>query len=209
MKRSIERLSGSSKYRNSSASGLVMVGSYAPVHNGHFDAMRSAERRLLTTGDDIAGNIFAPNSDSYVLKKLDDEDGVWNFDRRISEFVSRSSGTESVSYVDDITGSKPPEKSISESVIDTVSDRLGIRACSLVLVVGMDQIRSMEPHLDSNRAICVLRPGYESQLQEVAQDDWFVDAIDIKRLLLTSRENTVIDISSTVIRKKLEGTIND
>jgi nicotinic acid mononucleotide adenylyltransferase len=186
-----------------------MVGSYAPVHSGHFDTMRSAERRLLTTGDDIAGNVFAPNSDSYVLKKLDDEDGVWNFDRRISEFVSRSSGTEGVSYVDNITGSKPPEKSISESVIDTVSSRLGIRACSLVLVVGMDQIRSMEPHLDSNRAICVLRPGYESQLQEVAQDDWFVDAIDTKRLLLTSRENTEIDISSTIIRKKLEGAIND
>ncbi len=142
-----------------------MVGSYAPVHNGYFDAMRSAERCLLTTGYDIAGNIFAPNSDSYVLKKIDDEDGVWNYDRRISEFVSRSSGTESVSYVDDVTGSKPPEKSISESVIDTVSSRLGIKACSLVLVVGMDQIRSMEPHLDSNRAICVLRPGYESQLQ--------------------------------------------
>lgn len=67
----------------------------------------------------------------------------------------------------------------------------------------------MEPHLDSNRAICVLRPGYESQLQEVAQDDWFVDAIDTKRLLLTSRENTEIDISSTIIRKKLEGAIND
>lgn len=209
MGRLIERLSDSNKYPNPNASGLIMVGSYAPVHNGHFDAMRSAERRLLTTGDDIAGNILAPNSDSYVLKKLNDEDGVWNFDRRISEFISRSSGTESVSYVDDITGSKPPEKSISESVIDTVSSRLGIKACRLVLVVGMDQIRSMEPHLDSNRAICVLRPGYESQLQEVAQDDWFVDAIDTKRLLLISRENTEMDISSTVIRKKLEGAIND
>lgn len=209
MEYQIERLSESSRYHSPSASGLIMVGSYAPVHDGHFDAMRSAERRLLTTGDDIAGSVFAPNSDSYVLKKLDDEDGVWNFDRRISEFVSRSSGTESVSYVDDITGSKPPEKSISESVIDTVSSRLGIKTCSLVLVVGMDQIRSMEPHLDSNRAICVLRPGYESQLQEVAQDEWFVDAIDTKRLLLTSRENTEIDISSTVIRKKLESAIND
>ncbi len=171
--------------------------------------MRSAERRLLKTGDDIAGNVFAPNSDSYVLKKLDDKDGTWSFDRRISEFISRNSATESLSYVDDITGSTPPEKSISESVINNVSDRLGISACSLVLVVGMDQVRSMEPHLDTNRAICVLRPGYESKLQEVAQDDWFIDAVDAKRLLLTSRQNTDIDINSTVIRKKLEGAIND
>lgn len=94
-----------------------MVGSYAPVHNGYFDAMRSAERCLLTTGYDIAGNIFAPNSDSYVLKKIDDEDGVWNFDRRISEFVSRSSGTESVSYVDDVTGSKPRRNQLASPLL--------------------------------------------------------------------------------------------
>lgn len=210
MKRSIERLSSSSKYRNSDASGLIIVGSYAPVHRGHFDAMRSAERHLLATGDDVAGNVFAPNSDSYVLnKKLGDEDSVWSFDRRVSEFLSRDSGTESLSYVDDITGATPPEKSISESVIDTVSDKLGIKACSLVLVVGMDQIRSMEAHLDTNRAICVLRPGYESKLQDVAQDDWFLDAINDERLLLTSRENTEIDVSSTVIRRKLESAASD
>jgi len=186
-----------------------MVGSYAPVHDGHFDAMRSAERRLLHAGDDVAGNVFAPNSDSYVLKKLDDENGVWDFKRRISEFTLRSSGTQKLSYVDDITGATPPEKSISECVIDTVSDRLGIKACGLVLVVGMDQVRSMEPHLDTNRAICVLRPGYEPKLHEVAQDNWFIDAINAKRLLLTSRENMEIDISSTIIRKELEGVVND
>lgn len=209
MRGPIERLSASSKYHNSNASGLIMVGSYAPVHNGHFDAMRSAERCLLATGGDVGGNVFAPNSDSYVLKKLDDEDGIWNFNRRVSEFLSRNSGTESSSYVDDITGVIPPEKSISESVIDTVSDKLGIKACSLVLVVGTDQIRSMESHLDTNKAICVLRPGYELKLREVAKDDWFLDAISTERLLLTSRENAKVDISSTLIRRGLEGVAND
>ncbi len=209
MRRPIERLSIASEYHNCHASGLILVGSYAPVHDGHFDAMRSAERHLLATGSDVAGSVFVPNSDSYVLKKLGNKDSTWSFDRRVSEFLSRDSGTKSLSYVDDITGVIPPEKSINESVMDTVSDKLGIKACSLVLVTGMDQIRSMEPHLYTNRAICVLRPGYKSKLQEVAQDDWFLDAINDERLMLTTRENIEADISSTLIRKELEGVAND
>ncbi len=204
MKQPIERLSSASTYRNPRASGLVMVGSYAPVHEGHFDAMRSAEKRLLLQNDDIAGNVFAPNSDSYVLKKLHDTQGVWNFRRRVDEFTARKSGTSSRSYVDDITGLVPPELSISEEVIETVSHRLGIKACNLLLVVGTDQISSMRPHLEYNRAICVLRPRSEDVLQEVIAEDWFKEATGESRLLLTSRENVKVDISSTEIRKQLE-----
>jgi nicotinic acid mononucleotide adenylyltransferase len=204
MNHPIERLSNASTYRNTHASGLVMVGSYAPVHEGHFDAMRSAERRLLIEDDDIAGNVFAPNSDSYVLKKLHDTHGIWNFGRRVNEFTARGSGTSSRSYVDDITGLIPPELSISEEVIETVSHRLGIKACNLVLVVGTDQISSMQSHLDYNRAICVLRPGSEGILQNVITKDWFNEATSENRLLLTSRENIKVDISSTEIRNQLE-----
>lgn len=204
MNQRIEKLSTASNYRNSDASGLIMVGSYAPVHEGHFDAMRSAERRLIVQDGDIAGNVFAPNSDSYVLKKLNDTKGVWNFSRRVNEFTSRESGTLSRSYVDNITGLTPPELSISEEVIDTVSHTLGIKACNLVLVVGTDQVASMQSHLEYNRAICVMRPGSESVLQSVVTEDWFREATSSDRLLLTSRENVKVDISSTQIRKQLE-----
>lgn len=206
MNQKIERLSTASKYQDSNASGLIIVGSYAPVHEGHFDAMRSAEKRLMIQDHDIAGNIFAPNSDSYVLKKLRDTQGAWNFNRRVEEFVTRESGTSSKSYVDDITGTAPPELSISEEVIDTVSDKLGIRACNLVLVVGTDQINSMQSHLERNRAVCVLRPGSEAVIRDVINEDWFKEATSENRLLLTSRENIRVDISSTQIRKQLEAS---
>lgn len=117
---------------------------------------------------------------------------------------TRESGTLSRSYVDDVTGLTPPEVSISEEVIDTVSHRLGIKACSLVLVVGTDQIASMQSHLEYNRAICVLRPGSEAVLQNVVDEDWFKEATSEDRLLLASRENIKVDISSTQIRKQLE-----
>lgn len=203
MNRSIEKISRAEKYHDPNASGLVMVGSYAPVHDGHFDAMRSAEKRLMAMND-VAGCVFAPNSDSYVLKKLQDDQGVWNFNRRVDEFVTRESGTVSTSYVDNITGLTPPERSISEEVIDTVSYRLGVRACNLVLVVGTDQVASTRPHLEYNRAICVLRPGSEEILGDVIDEDWFKEATRDSGLLLTSRENVEIDISSTQIRKQLE-----
>lgn len=206
MSRRVERLSGASVYSNPDASGLVMVGSYAPVHEGHFDAMRSAERRLRAGGDDVSGAVFAPNSDSYVLDKIQDKDGVWNFERRVREFLERDRSTLSTSYVDDMTGSKPPEKTISEEVVATVSGRLGIKACNLVLVVGADQVGSMQPHLEENRAICVIRPGYEGVLRDMMSQDWFADATRCERLMLTSRKNIELDISSTTIRRQIEAS---
>ena len=202
MTQKIERLSNANQHHNFNASGIILVGSYAPVHEGHLDAMRSAERELLAQGESIAGNIFAPNSDSYVLKKLHDDQGVWSFSRRIGEFLGKESGTISRSYVDDITGIAPPEKSISDEVIDNVSQKLGIRACNLILVVGTDQINSIQPHLVHNRAICVLRPGSERVLQDVQIEDWYKEAICKNNLLITSRENTEVGISSTQIRSQ-------
>lgn len=181
-----------------------MVGSFAPVHEGHLDAMRSAERRLISSGDDIAGNIFAPNSDSYVLEKLSGSRETWDFGRRVGEFAAKDCGTISRAYVDDISGLTPPEQSISEKAIDTASNKLGIEACRLILVVGTDQIRSMQTHIATNRAVCVLRPGYEDSLGDVMTEGWFQDAVHQNQLLLTSRENMYFDISSTQIRKKLE-----
>lgn len=202
----IQRLSTSQPYNNSEASALLMVGSFAPVHNGHLDAMESAERTLIANGEDIAGNIFVPNSDSYVLQKLNDTKGRWNFDRRVSEFLKKEATTNLSLYVDDITGSAPPELSISEEAIKTSSELLGIQATSLVLVVGTDQMESMRPHIETNRAVCVIRPGYDEHLSKMLEKKWFKQAAENGRFILTNRQNILDDISSTAIRRVLEST---
>jgi nicotinic acid mononucleotide adenylyltransferase len=183
-----------------------MVGTFAPVHEGHFDAMRSAERALAARGEDASAVIFAPNSDSYVSVKLEDTDGTWNITNRIAEFLSRDAGTCSQAYVDDISGLKPPERSISKTVTDNVHKQLGITAFNSILVVGSDQIASVRPHLDNNRAICILRPGYADLVNKHFEEDWFLESVKSGRYILAERENSEVDVNSTCIRALLKRT---
>lgn len=200
---SILRLSTTEKLEPGQGTALIMVGSFAPVHEGHFDAMMSAERTMIAKGEDISTLVFAPNSDSYVSTKLNDTDGSWNFQRRISEFMKFDFQFRASAYVDDMTGMTPPEKSISEEVIDTVERQLGIQASKAVLVVGSDQVASMRPHLETNRAICVIRPGHINKVLYHSNEDWFKEAVNQGRYILTERQNRVKDINSTEIRANL------
>lgn len=201
----IQRLS-SAKNTPTESNGLIVVGSFAPVHEGHFDAIRSAERALAIRDESVSANVFVPNSDSYVLGKVNDDKRVWDFPTRVSKFLNKDSGTIAPSYVDDLSGIRPPKESISEAAIETASKALGIQACNFILVVGTDQLASMEPHLETNKAICVLRPGYEETLKQYINEEWFTDAVDSGRYILTERENIEKDIASRTIRQELSLT---
>lgn len=198
----IKKLSSAQEASNSNSSALIMVGSFAPLHPGHIDAMESAERVILRLDGSLAGLVYAPNSDSYVSLKLNDKVGEWNFERRVSEFTDKESGLLTPSYVDDVTGISPPERTISEEVISTVSRQLGIRACNAILIVGSDQIHSMKAHIDENRAVCVVRPGYLSAIDEHKSQKWFRKAIKSDRLIITEHRDMVSQLSSTSIREK-------
>lgn len=199
----IERLSINRTPINPSGNLLMMVGSYAPVHAGHIDAMESAARALTESDERVSATIFTPNSDSYVVSvKLQDTEGKWNFERRVSEFQLQDMDLSIPAFVDDITGSKPPERSISEEAIDTAVHHLGTIASKVILVVGSDQINSMKPHLATNRAICVLRPGSQHLVDESMREQWFRDAVHDGRYILTNRKITERDISSTEVRRR-------
>lgn len=196
----IERLSYSDGLKETGGSTLVMVGSFAPVHYGHLDVMKSAERAVSDRIGPVNAAVFAPNSDSYVSIKLSDTLGEWSFDRRITEFDAIRSNLDTPVFVDDLTGLTPPERSISDEVIQTVSQRLGLLACQAILVVGSDQIASMRPHLENNRAVCVVRPNYEGYVQEAMQEDWLREAVSEGRYIITTQEDPDLVISSTAIR---------
>lgn len=198
------RLSEAEKVSSETGSALLMVGSFAPVHAGHFDAMYAAEQALTGEGEGVVSSVFAPNSDSYVSFKVNDTCGRYSFERRVAEFLKMRSPLDSPTYVDDITGQSPPERSISEEVIDTVSRTLGIQACKAVLVVGSDQVSSMRSHIENNRVVCVLRPGSLEEVDIQRKERWFRRAIDDGRCILTVRKNMATDICSTDIREQSE-----
>ncbi len=51
---------------------LVMVGSYAPAHEGHVAAMTAALAAIESSGEKVACLMYVPNGDSYVSFKLHD-----------------------------------------------------------------------------------------------------------------------------------------
>lgn len=52
---------------------VVMVGSFAPIHEGHFDALHSASDAVIAGGKNVDALILTPNSGEYLRGKLGEE----------------------------------------------------------------------------------------------------------------------------------------
>ena len=187
----------------SDANAVVMVGSFAPIHRGHFDAVRAAVVALQGRGRTVASVVMTPNSKQYLRNKLKDNDGGWTYKRRIQEILRQEPILEIPTFVDDISGRLAKAEQINNYVPETVRQQLGFNACQQYLVVGSDQLPSMESHLDNtdNRAVCVLRPGNLERLQEDLSLPWVNEAIESGRFIVTERDDMITDISSTMIRQ--------
>lgn len=204
------RLSTNVEKLNPMDNVLAMVGSFAPVHYGHIDVMESAVRAMEVSEEAVAASVFAPNSDSYVLSvKLKGKDPRWDFSHRIEQFMGVHIDVTTPVFVDDLSGAVPPERTITESVVHTLSKVLGTVANRVVLVVGSDQIRSMEPHLETNRAVCVIRPGSEQIVVDLLEEKWFRDAVHDRRYVLATRKFLKQNITSTDIRRQMPVTLSE
>lgn len=201
----IRRISSLETMPSYAGNALVVVGSFAPVHDGHFDAVRAAGKALEERGSAVHSVVMAPNSDEYLYRKLQHEAGDWSFERRVQKILARETPFgDTPTYVDDISGAYVGLNEINQEVPVTLRRVMGLTADRLFFVTGSDQIRSMEAHLahSANRAICVMRPdgGLSTASQELSQE-WAVQAIEEGRYIITDRENMETDISSTAVRR--------
>lgn len=182
---------------------LLMVGSFAPPHRGHVAGMAAARRALEADGEAVAGVAYTANSDSYVSTKVDNSTGLWDFDKRVGRFFGLLPSLDIPTFVDDISGSKPPTLTITETAVGNLAARLQIEPARMVVVVGSDQAASMEPHLADNRAVCVIRPGSITPILDLFKARWFQEAVSSGRYVLTDREDPFENVSSTQIRRAL------
>lgn len=149
---------------------LLMVGSYAPVHEGHVAAMTAAVAAVEASGQQVASVVYVPNGDSYVSFKIRDSHGMWNFNRRIEVLMRLVPRLAIPTFVDDISGSIPiVNKSITRTAITSAAEQLGVSPSRFVIVVGSDQAASVEPYLATNQAVCVVRPGAVAPLAQLAE----------------------------------------
>ncbi len=203
--RNIRKLSTIESTPPHAGSAVVMVGSFAPIHLGHFDAIRAAGNAIQERGIQVDNVVLSPNSDEYLERKLKGEKHDWTYDRRVSRIASGELPIEGITtYVDDVSGRIVGLNEINRQVPYTLHHLLGLAAEQLYFVTGSDQIRSMEAYLSdpARRAICVLRPdgGLNAAHRELGLP-WARQAIDEGRYIVTEREDMENDISSSAIRR--------
>ena len=174
---------------------LFMLGSYAPFHEGHDDAITSAERAFLDAGYKIAGIVIVPHSDLYVGNKIHETE--WNIDRRIDSILDSKISCKSPLYLDDISHRHPALKKVNQIVLGTMK-RTGIDPSRIVIVVGADNLKSMAPYISSHKVICLRRPGYETSLSILKANESF--SRNLPNLIIANRQRASDDISSSLIR---------
>lgn len=112
---------------------VVMVGSFAPIHGGHLDAVRSASTALLQRNIPVEALVLTPNSTEYVQRKLGNEQGQWTYERRIEKILEQEPHTEITTYVDDISGLTARHEQINDHVPITLRQHLGLRLINCIL----------------------------------------------------------------------------
>lgn len=183
---------------------LLLIGSFAPFHQGHISTMEAAATKLQQEGYEIAAKIFTPNGDTYVVnEKLKDKE--WNYNKRIG-IICKTLVEERVerSYVDDLSGIGSLKGSITQRAVATVSTVFNISPKQIFVVVGSDQVDSLENILRNSRCICVLRQGSIMNVISQFSHGWFYQAYKSDKCFVTEKQNPLEDISSTEIRLQLK-----
>jgi nicotinic acid mononucleotide adenylyltransferase len=202
----INPLSDTYRQEERQGNAVIMIGSFAPIHKGHFDAVHAASAALTDRGASVESLILTPNSAEYVQRKLPEYHEEWTYERRVQEILDQAPHPHIPTYVDDVSGRIKHEQIILNSRVPlTVRRHLGFKAQQLYLVVGSDQLLSLESHLsvETNRAICVLRPNNLDEMQERLELPWVAAAVESERFIITEREDMENDVSSTAIRRSV------
>lgn len=179
---------------------VVMIGSYAPVYRGHFDAIGAAATALTAIDRPVGALVFVPNSEDYVRGKLG-PNTQWTFGRRVKEILTSDPHPTIPTYVDDVLGSRY-SGILNNRVGSSVEEHLGLAASQTLLVVGSDQLPSLEEYLgdDNSHAVCVLRPSHLDDMDRLRSLDWVSNAEALGRLVVTTRADMWNDYSSSQIR---------
>ena len=196
-------LTNQEPYSKQNGRAVVLVGSFAPVHDGHFDALTSAVKAVERHDTFVEAAMLVPNSDAYLTRKLGSCASEWPYSKRVKTIACRHPEHEVPTFVDDISGSQIGLGEINLAVPQTIERHLGFTALDTYFIVGSDQLLSMEAHLSGtqNRSVCVLRPGRIDEIKPYLTASWVKESLRAGRLLITTRKNMDTDISSTDCRQ--------
>ncbi len=152
---------------------LLTTGGFSPIHNGHLDMMELAKNAMIELGHVVLGGYLSPSHDSYVSAKHDGTAGLLDAHRlrlcheavALSEWLMVDPWEVryvpcAVNYTEVIDRL---ERYLNHHLRVPVPVRVGY-------VFGGDNAAFGRTFLRQGYAVCIERPGYESEVVAMKQE---------------------------------------
>lgn len=188
---------------------LVLIGSFAPVHLGHLELIQNASNWLDDQERKARAVVLVPNSQSYVAKKLSgsEHQHLASIDERLSKMEKflpaalEKSGTPV--YIDDISCMLAKDGEFLNVIcIETILKALGGTTDDIIVILGSDQLKSMQPYWRSTETVVISRPGYNDEMYAMLRKRWVQKALRLFKLSIVDRPEGCVSMSSTKIREQ-------
>lgn len=181
---------------------LVSTGALCPVHAGHLDMMEQAKRTLEERGKVVLGGYLAPDHDEYVSAKCGES--TLSAAQRV-DLCERAVLDSDWLMVEHWAALHAPTAVNFTTIIDRIQKVLAYnvrthRPIQVVYVFGSDNARFATTFVGRGSCICVLRPGYEEELETVAAHP----AVRTNPRIVFSRTATSPSASSNVRQGDVE-----
>lgn len=177
---------------------LVTTGGLCPIHLGHLEMMEHAKQELESRGKLVVGGYFALDNDDYVQSKCG-RTSISAYDR--IALCERAVSQSDWLMVDRWAALYPSTIVNFTTVVDRIQCWLNFytathRPIQVAYVFGSDNARFAAAFIGRGSCVCVLRPGYETELDEVRSD---MKIYNNDRIILS--HNKTFQSSSSRIRQ--------
>lgn len=194
---------------------VVLIGSYAPVHQGHVELLANVANWYLEHDVPVRAVVMAPNSEAYVRNKLTKAGSphhelasIRNRLDAITEFAPSALPDSNVmTVVDDISCMQVEGLGfINNLSTENIASRFGCRPSDIVVAIGADQLGSMRHYWKHNECVVVSRPGQNATMFELLRAPWVQRALRRTKITIIDRPEGCVSLSSTAIRAEWSQT---
>lgn len=189
-------------YNSNKKNALVyMTGSFAPVHDGHFNSAILACDKLKNEGYNILGIVISPDHDKYVVDNKIKRNDL-NIHKRISIINDKIKKLKcEYPIICDIWNGYFNSTAINfTELTDFLANGLinyGLDNTELFFVCGGDNARFAKTFINKHGCVVIERPGYETELERVK-----AEINHINPYAPIYYVNGGMDISSTKVRNE-------
>ena len=81
-----------------------------------------------------------------------------------------------------------------------IAERFGCTLDDLIVVLGSDQLKSMQPYWRTCESVVFARPGYNDEMYALLRQRWVQKALRLFKLSIVDRPEGCVSTSSTLIR---------